>query len=210
MSKSQTPRHDKRPRGSRPPSDKARPGHAAGKRAHKKPAHGPTHAAHAHGHTHTTIAGGRGPLLELSQKRLAILWYAGGLVPVLILLAQTLRGDGIYYALQQGGGRTGQAQEAWAWLLSAVMPSLSLVTGVIGAQVLKRQALHQRVDLFAFRLVYALSVFYLLLVSAVLFTSPLSSDLSPLGALQRSNLFVTPVQGLLSGAMGWLFLVKPK
>jgi hypothetical protein len=58
--------------------------------------------------------------METSRKRLAVLWFAGAGVVFLTLLAQTLAGR---YA--------DKAEQAWGWMLPTVVPTLSLIVGVL-------------------------------------------------------------------------------
>ncbi|QXD14192.1 hypothetical protein GQ464_012095 [Rhodocaloribacter litoris] len=139
------------------------------------------------------------PLLKSRcQKRLAVLWFTGGGLIFLLLLLQTFL------------GRYGdQAREAWSWFLPTIMPTLSLIAGVIASDALGRSARAARVDPFTFRLAYALSVVYLAIVSLTLLLSPFS-PLPQLELMRLSNLWLGPLQGLAGAVLGFFFVATDR
>lgn len=90
------------------------------------------------------------------------------------------------------------------------MPTLSLIIGALvydfrstgpdpGATALPESARG------LFWLVMALSVFYLALVAIAVLAQPFLPQLSPLELMQRSNLWLGPLQGLAVGVLAAFF-----
>ncbi|WP_456425770.1 hypothetical protein [Rhodocaloribacter sp.] len=133
-----------------------------------------------------------------AQKRLATLWFvAAGLLFSLLLL-------------QTFFGRYGdQTREAWSWFLPTIMPSLSLIAGVVASDALGRSDPKATVDPFAFRVAFLLSAAYLVIVSLTLLLSPFS-PIPQLELMALSNLWLGPLQGLVGGVLGFFFVSRPK
>ena len=134
--------------------------------------------------------------MTICRRRLAALWFAGGLLLFLLVATQTV--------LNRYGERV---EEAWAWLLPAILPTLSLILGVLIAEQVATGPMRRLVvDRFFYRLASGLSAVYLLLVAATILLSPFST--SPLlEVMRRSNLYLGPLQGLVAAALG-VFFVK--
>jgi hypothetical protein len=117
-------------------------------------------------------------------------WLGGAAVPFLIVFAQTL------------GGRYGQRpQEAWAWLLPAVLPTLGLMSAV----VLNASTSSAEVPKFTALFAIGMSALYLALVAATLLLQPFSPfTASELFAM--SHLWLAPAQGLCAAAIAAIFL----
>ncbi|MFX0141103.1 MAG: hypothetical protein ACFFDN_46120, partial [Candidatus Hodarchaeota archaeon] len=129
------------------------------------------------------------------KKRLTTLWFVGASFLLLLFFFQTLFGK-----------YKGIAMEAWGWLMPTIMPSLSLVLGVWGMYVLDMGVKTKKVDRFVFRLSFALSALYLSLVTLTILFQPFTL-LSPLDWMKQSNLWLGPLQGLVSASLG-VFFVK--
>lgn len=132
--------------------------------------------------------------LSKAQRRLTIIWFAGSGFLFLLLLIQTLVGR---YA--------DKANEAWSWLLPTFMPTLSLMIGVLVANSRKGESRDKTVDGFLYRLSYILSIAYLAVVSLTILFSPFSSY-TPLELMKTSNLWLAPIQGLVSASIGAFFV----
>jgi hypothetical protein len=133
--------------------------------------------------------------------RLAIIWFAGGGLLFLILVGQSLTG---YYEPR--------TEDAWGWFLPTVMPTLSLIVAALVADYRKhavsgQDAPKQPVGPL-FWLGAGLSVFYLLLVALSILLQPLLQETSPLTLMQRSNLWLGPLQGLCVAVLGFFFHSK--
>jgi len=131
-----------------------------------------------------------------ARKKLALVWLLGGGLLFLVVLFQTV--FGLY------GER---ADRAWAWLLPTIMPSLSLVVAVLVADVKGKTFKIASVDPFVFRVAFWLSVVYLVVVALTIFLHPVS-DMTPLELMEASSLWLGPLQGLVTAAIGAFFVVK--
>lgn len=136
------------------------------------------------------------------QRRLLLVWYIGAAPTFLVLIAQTL------LSLYEGYGLN--ANEVWGWFLPSVMPTLLLVTGVVAAEARNPSPQEQTVERYYFRLAFGLSLFYLVVVNLILLAMPFilqqvdeAQDI--IRYLNKSNLFLGPVQGLVGAAMGAVF-----
>ena len=58
--------------------------------------------------------------MNAAKRRLAVVWFGGAGLLCLLVALQSVRG--VY---------TGETEKAWAWLLPSIMPTLSLIIGVL-------------------------------------------------------------------------------
>lgn len=131
------------------------------------------------------------------KQRLAVLWFCGAGVLFFLMLSQTIL------------GRYGdKSSEAWSWLLPTIMPTLSLMIGVLVMDALGRGIKIMEVDVFLFKLTFGLSSAYLAAVLLIVLLQPLST-LSPFELMSQSNLWLGPFQGLVAAAMGAFFVKAP-
>jgi hypothetical protein len=136
------------------------------------------------------------------QRRLAILWLAGAGAAFLLVLVQTIGGT---YGEESG--------RAWAWLVPAVVPTVSLIVGVIIAQG-KQPETGITVSSMAYNLSWWLSLLYLTLVfitpllEPLTGTEPLTDAKNPLDFLAASAAWLGPVQGLVGIALGGFFVAR--
>lgn len=137
---------------------------------------------------------------ESSKWTLAAIWLIGAGGVFLLLVAQSLLGR-----------YEPATQEVWGWFLPTVMPTLSLIVGVLVAD---RRAADGKprgkeaampVDGLFFRLGAGMSVLYLLLVALSILVQPLLPGTSPLELMRRSNLWLGPLQGLTVAVLGVFF-----
>jgi hypothetical protein len=131
--------------------------------------------------------------LATSRRKLAVLWGIAFAVFTVFLIAQT--------AADVFGSH---ANRAWGWFLPTILPTLTLIFGTIAYQV-QHPTPRQRVDGFAYSCALWASGFYLLLVAATLLLQRASSSLTSLEWLERSNLYLGPVQGLTALAVSVFF-----
>lgn len=131
------------------------------------------------------------------RRQLATLWISGAGVLFFVVLFQTLMG---HYG--------SKAEEAWGWLLPTIMPTSLLIVGVLMASAAGSAPQEQTVDAFAFRVAFSISAFYLVVVALTIFYQPLTA-MPPLELMKKSNLWLGPLQGLVSAAIG-VFFVKGK
>lgn len=152
--------------------------------------------------------------LTKSKWMFASIWLGGAGLVFLILVVQSLV------------GRYGsQSEDAWAWYLPTVMPTLSLIIGVLAtdfriaatasatasatATTTTTTANDAKVLPVSARgllwLGVGLSVFYLLLVAVTILAQPFLQDVSPIELMHRSNLWLGPLQGLTAGVLAAFF-----
>jgi hypothetical protein len=135
----------------------------------------------------------RKPLLTC-QRNLLLLWIAGSLPVVIVMFIQTLND---YY---------GDAnQEAWGWLLSALMPTLSLVVGSYVAVQRGSQSDTKTVDSLVFWLATLFSILFLCVVNGAVFYLPFGKT-SPIATMHRTNLLLGALQGVVGTCLGVFFV----
>ena len=132
--------------------------------------------------------------IDKAKWTLARIWLGGAGLIFLILVAQSLRG---YYG--------SHAEDAWGWYLPTVMPTLSLIVGVLVADFTSRRDVQIEPTLPVFRLGVGLSLFYLALVLLTILMQPFVPNVPPLDLMARSNLWLAPVQGLTVAVLGAFF-----
>ena len=127
----------------------------------------------------------------------ASVWLGGAGLVFSILVVQSLV------------GRYGtQSQDAWAWYLPTVMPTLSLIIGVLVSDFRAASANAKPLPVSTKGLLWlglGLSVFYLLLVAVTILVQPFLQDVSPIELMHRSNLWLGPLQGLTAGVLAAFF-----
>jgi hypothetical protein len=135
--------------------------------------------------------------MSQAKTRLAIIWFSGAGLLFALIFAQTI------------GGRFGdRIDQAWNWLLPNVMPTLSLITGVLVMDALGKGAQIKSINRFLFKMTFWLSVIYLLTILLSILLWPFSPEEDPLTFLHRSSIWLGPFQGLVSGLMGAFFIQK--
>lgn len=145
--------------------------------------------------------------LRVARSRLAMVWFPMSAVIFLVLVVQTT------YA----NTYEGQEQAAWGWALPNFMPTLALMGSLFASNALdpsdkKKSVVRQ----FFFRLAFALSLFYFLVLFIVLFspailqvqTGVAATSEARLSAMDQSNIFLGPLQSLVVGVIGALFMLK--
>lgn len=135
--------------------------------------------------------------LETARSRLTTIWLTGGGLMFAILVVQSIMG-------KYGG----QMQQAWSWFIPTILPTLSLMLGVIGASALgKKDPRYVRKDFY--NIARWLSIAYLTVLAMTILLEPFS----PMGHIQlfaASNYWLTPLQGLVVGVIGVLFTANQK
>lgn len=133
---------------------------------------------------------------DKSKKKLATLWFIGTSVIFFILLAQSILGR--YGA---------NIDQVWGWFLPTIMPTLSMITGVLVMDVYKKSNREQTVESFFFKLSFTLSLIYLVTVLLTILLQPFSAY-SAVDLMKISNLWLAPFQGLVSASLGVFFVNK--
>lgn len=128
------------------------------------------------------------------KRWLAAIWFTGFGVIFFIVVIQSVL------------GHYGDAvDKVWGWLLPTVMPTLSLIVGVLVLDAAKHAKRRSTTDRFLFVLTASLSGAYLLSVLLVILLQPLAA-VPPLQAMTQSNVWLGPFQGLVAAAMGGFFV----
>lgn len=137
--------------------------------------------------------------VDTARKRLTIVWFIGGGLLFTFFVVQTILGRYV-----------DEEKEAWGWLFPNFLPTLALILGTIKLDAAAGDAAERLVSAFPYRLALGLSLFYLLVISMVIFLNPFAQmsneERTPVQLLQVSNIFLGPLQGVVSGAMGWFFV----
>ena len=131
-----------------------------------------------------------------AQKRISLVWFVGAGLLFLTLVLQSIM------------GRYGtQVDAAWGWFLPTVMPSLSLIIGVLVSEARGLIQGSAAINVFVFRIAVWLSAGYLVLVALTILLVPFTSE-SAVTLMTKSNLWLGPAQGLVSAALGAFFVSK--
>lgn len=131
--------------------------------------------------------------MQISQRRLAILWFSISGFLVLLLIVQTIMG---HYE---------SPSEAWSWLLPNILPTLSLMIGVLVANAVGEPASPKIGNRTLFWISFGLSSFYLLAILLMILLQPFAS-LTPLQLMkQGQQLWIAPIQGLVTASLSAFF-----
>jgi hypothetical protein len=126
---------------------------------------------------------------------LAAIWFAGAGVLFFLLILQTI--------FKHYGDRAG---DVWSWFLPMIMPTLSLIIGVLVWDGLG-QSTQTRADSFVYWFAGGLSLVYLIALGLTFFLSPFS-PWTPLELMKQSSLYLGPFQGLVAASLGAFFVSK--
>jgi hypothetical protein len=132
----------------------------------------------------------------VAQRRLVILWLAGSVPVLAIMLFRTF------------GPNSTDIERVWSWLLPSLMPTLSLVVGIYTSTAFSRVR-DRAVDGMYFRLAGALSLAYLAILTLAIVFYPFSTQ-PALVTLDRIALVLGPAQGLVSAALGVFFVSQSR
>jgi hypothetical protein len=127
-----------------------------------------------------------------AKKRLAFLWFgSSGFLFFVAFIQTTLN----VYPTQNG--------EVWSWLLPTIMPTLSLVMGVLVLDALRGVRSSPGVGGVLFRITFGLSIAYFIAILILFARMPFTSD--PIQVLHQANFALGPFQGLVAAGMGAFF-----
>lgn len=132
--------------------------------------------------------------MDRCRTRLAILWFSLSALIFALVLLSCLGG---YYGTDFAW--------VWGWLLPTLMPTLSLIIGVLVVEALRPPRLDRRIRPFLYRLAFGLSCAYLALVLLTFVAQPYTA-LPPHLLLEKSQLWLAPVQGLVTASLGAFFV----
>ena len=132
-----------------------------------------------------------GDLIQFSKakKIMAVVWllFSAIIFTIFIILTITKFGE--------------ESQVAWNWLLPSILPTLSLIIGILVTDARSATSQEHKVNKFYYYLALGFSLFYLcLLLSLILFHGSFPIGIDEM--FKRSNLFLAPIQGLVSAVIG--------
>ena len=141
--------------------------------------------------------------LDSVRTKLAVVWFGGACLILLLVILQTLN------------GRYGDhAQEAWTWLMPNLMPTMVTILAGLGYTALDPHRSHAVVRSSFYLLSFWMSFFYLALVLLTIMIAPTRPEgVTGKGAVElmhTANLWLGPLQGLVATALGVLFASKQK
>ena len=129
------------------------------------------------------------------KKKLTILWFSCGGIIIILLFCQTILG---HYE--------SESTLAWGWALPTIMPTLSLIIGVMVSDTLTKQKSNKKkIDSFIYHLAICLSIIYLLCVLFTILLEPFS-ERTPSEVFMSASLWLGPFQGLVTAALGAFFV----
>lgn len=149
-----------------------------------------------------------GPTIPLSEarRRLATIWFPASGALFLLMVVQTF-----------SGAYGDQEQTAWGWALPNFLPTLALMASVFASQAVDTEnETVSMVRTFFFRMAFWISIFYFLILFIVILApvvmqmngSEAATPEARLVAMARSNIFLGPLQSLVVGIIGALFILK--
>jgi hypothetical protein len=135
--------------------------------------------------------------LEQARNKLAAVWFVGAGAMILLLVVQSIL------------GKHDQLQEVWSWFVPNVVPSLSLMLGVIAADALAPGDDVRVVKVAFFRLANGVSFFYIGLLALTMLMEPWSAR-PGIELFTLSNYWLSPTQGLAVAAVGAVFAMQER
>jgi uncharacterized membrane protein HdeD (DUF308 family) len=135
--------------------------------------------------------------MGVAKKRLAVLWFTCFALLLLTMIVQTVTGH-------FGKDDT----EAWGWFFPSIMPTLSLMIAVLVGDALRQTVSPTAVDKFMFQLAFSISLLYFVAVGIAI-VAGVNPNVPAVTYMRMSNLWLGPLQGIVSGSLGLFFLRKP-
>ena len=140
--------------------------------------------------------------LDDVRVQLTWLWMVGCAVPFFLLIGQSFMR--VYEP---------KTQDVWSWFLPNILPSLTVMISTLvltasdaatGAAVVRKSFVS---------ITRALSIAYLFAISLTILLQPIAATADGqdrIALMKLSNLWLAPLQGLVSSAIGALFITKEK
>jgi hypothetical protein len=135
--------------------------------------------------------------LEDARNKLATVWFTGAGAMLALLAVQSIL------------GKHDKLQEVWSWFVPNVIPSLSLMLGVIAADALSSTEDARSVKVTFFRIARGVSLFYLTLLALTILLEPFSPR-PGMELFTLSNYWLSPTQGLAVAAVGAVFATQER
>jgi hypothetical protein len=145
--------------------------------------------------TRPELSTGSSPIsLQQAQKWLVTLWLVGTAPSFLLITARTL------------SNYNSAAQDVWAWFSPTAIPTLSLVVGGYLAASKTGVGRKRRVDPFAYRLAFGISLTYLCTILAVILLTSNQDVWEALNTFGTANLPLGVLQGFVTAWLGYFFV----
>ena len=96
-------------------------------------------------------------------------------------------------------------EKAWSWFLPTIMPTLSLIVGVLVSDAFSQDQATLKIDKFIYNISFGFSLVYLLMIYLVLFLQPLT-QMTVFEVMHISNLWLGPFQGLVGASLTVFFV----
>ena len=135
--------------------------------------------------------------LESARTLIAKIWFIGGGVCFLLVMFQSITG--------RFGGIN---QQMWAWFTPTIVPTLSLIIGVLATTAMEDDS-GRTVKKFFYHAAVGLSLAYLIILLLTMLLEPIAGTHN-MDYYHLSNYWLTPVQGLVVAALGALFNSRKK
>lgn len=132
------------------------------------------------------------------QTRLMTVWTIGCFILLSIMGLQIIFGHYSEYK-----------RDAVEWLLPAIFPTLSLVTGVWLENAKNKAENDVMVDKKTYRWVMSISILYLSYILIIFAIQPMVAKPS-IEVLKDSSLVLAPIQGIMCASIGIFYTNRPK
>lgn len=132
-------------------------------------------------------------MLPLARARslLTRVWLIGSAAPTLLLVMQSILGK-----------YPETIRDVWSWYMPLVAPTIALMIGIQGGAAFGgRDRLVKR---SFYEIALWLSIAYLAIISVTIFLEPFSA-MKGMALYGTSTYWLAPLQGLVVGALGYLF-----
>ena len=142
--------------------------------------------------------------VKSARRTLTALWFIYSAIALMLLIINVI-----------GRFESDEINKAFSWYLPSVVPTLSLIIGVL-IQNTRQKSIDKLVDRLLYVLAYSLTHFYFMLVFVTLFSEILADILNPLNPnppslidnMSKSHFYLGPCQGLVVACMGAFFVSK--
>ena len=135
--------------------------------------------------------------LDRARRFIAIVWVVGGGLCFGLMIFQSIIGR-----------FAGVTQEMWAWFTPTIVPTLSLIIGVL-ASTASEDDTGRTVKQFFYHASVGISLAYLIVLLLTMVLEPLAGAHN-MAYFKFSNFWLSPMQGLVVAALGALFNSRKK
>ena len=132
------------------------------------------------------------PIVD-ARMQLSRLWFLWAFFLSTVLILQSILGH-----------FTDQVKEVWSWYIPTIVPTLSLMIGVLGASALGTEEESRIVRRGFFNITYWISAGYLLILTVTVILEPLT-PMKTIELYLTSNYWLSPFQSLSGTTIALLF-----